>query len=474
MDKQRERQTEELANSYLASRMSRRTFVMRLLALGIAPSAVGAIVAACSSPASAAPSVVASVAPSAAGTPAASASAAAASPSPLDLKGNVRFLIGPWSSGEVDHHKHIAQGFNAIYPNVTFDFRLYQWDTASQEINTSLTEGAHDIYMTTESSYPDFESGTGFTDLTARIGDPSFASELAKYQYMDRIRSYGPKVLGLPISFHVEDAMFVNMDMVQAAGYDQTFINSWDTFLECVTKMTKTGKTYGMGIGIQLGGYAEWYQRLRSAGGSYLTADLKAPNVNLPAVVEVTDQMASLFKLGIAPPLGTYTYDAAPAAFAAGKMAIYSSDLASTTALPAKVPFTWKLLPYPPGPVSQVNFNDLSIYMINSKTADQDLAWEVLKWWTNGSSDAYWADNSGTYPARSDAASLGYGTSSAPQLAEALPLFQKYAVGLENFKQWSDVENLAEAEIQNCYAGKETAVQAVANVEKIVKQEVGL
>jgi len=25
-----------------------------------------------------------------------------------NLKGNVRFLVGPWSDGEVDHHKHIG------------------------------------------------------------------------------------------------------------------------------------------------------------------------------------------------------------------------------------------------------------------------------------------------------------------------------------------------------------------------------
>ena len=247
----------------------------------------------------------------------------------------------------------------------------------------------------------------------------------------------------------------MNMDMVKAAGYDETFVNSWDTFLAAITKMTKPGATYGLGIGIQIGGYAEWYQRLRAAGGSYLTADLKSPNVNLPAVVEVTQQFADLFKQKIAPPLGTYSYDAAPAAFAAGKMAIYSSDLASTTTLPSPVPFAWELLPYPPGPVSQVNFNDLTIYMINAKSADQDLMWEVLKWWTNGTSDAYWADNSGTYPARTDAPQEGYGTNAAPQLADALPAFQKYEVGLENFKQWADVETMAEAEIQNCYAGKE-------------------
>jgi len=108
------------------------------------------------------------------------------------LKGNVRFLVGPWSDGEVDHHKHIAQGFNALHPDVTFDFRLYQWDTASQEISTSVAEGGHDIYMTTESSYPDYQAGNGFADLTARINDPGFAEEKAKYLYWERTAAYGP------------------------------------------------------------------------------------------------------------------------------------------------------------------------------------------------------------------------------------------------------------------------------------------
>src|SRR5262249_4368722 len=127
-----------------------------------------------------------------------------------------------------------------------------------------------------------------------------------------------------------------------------------------------------------------------------------------------------------------------------------------------------------PGPVSQVNFNDLTLYMMNAKSPDKDLMWEVTKWWTSGKNDAYWADNSGTYPARVDAPDNGYGTSAAPQLAEALPLFQKHAVGIENFAQWATVEGLAETEIQNCYSGKTSAKDAVANVEKIVIQEVGL
>src|SRR5215475_3923613 len=223
-----------LADGYQAGRLSRRAFVTRLLALGVA-------------------------APVAAGLALEIRPASAAG-----LKGNVRFLVGPWSDGEVDHHKHIAEGFTALHPDVTFDFRLYQWDTAAQEISTSVAEGAHDIYMTTESSYPDYEASGVFGDLTARINDPSFAEEKKKYLYWERTESYGPKLLGLPISWHVEDALFVNMDKVNAAGHDESFVNSWDSFHDCVAKMTKSGETYGCGIGIQIGGYGEWYQRLRA------------------------------------------------------------------------------------------------------------------------------------------------------------------------------------------------------------------
>jgi ABC-type glycerol-3-phosphate transport system substrate-binding protein len=436
--------TRALADAYQAGKLSRRTFVMRLLAAGVS-------------------------APIVAGLAREIRPAEAA-----DLKGKVRFLVGPWSEGEVEHHKHIAAGFNAVHPGVEFDFRLYQWDTASQEINTSVAQGAHDIYMTTESSYPDYESGNNFADLTARINDPAFAAEKAKYLYWDRTQSYGPKLLGLPISWHVEDALFVNMDKVNAAGYDEGFVDKWETFHDCCAKMTKKGDSYGAGFGIQIGGYGEWYQVLRSAGGSYLSDDKKAPNVNLPNVIAATERMAALFKDGIAPPLGTYSYDAAPAAFAAGKLATLTIDLAATTALPSPVPFKWKLLPHPPGPVSQVNFNDVTYYMVNAKSGDQDLMWEVTKWWTTGENDAYWADNSGTYPARTDAAEKGYGKNAVPQLAEALPVYEKHAVGLENFAQWADVEGQAEAEIQNCYAGKVSAQDAVANVEKIVKHAVGI
>jgi multiple sugar transport system substrate-binding protein len=165
-----DRQTNDLAESYIEGRLSRRTFVTRLLALGVAPGAIGSILAACGSSSS-------------------SSGGGGASAGPTDFSGNVRFLIGPWSDQEVAHQQRTAKAFQALHPKVTFSFRLYDWGSASQQINTSVIEGAHDIYMTTESSYPDYEAHDTFVDLAPRVNAPSFAAEKAKYLYMDRVES---------------------------------------------------------------------------------------------------------------------------------------------------------------------------------------------------------------------------------------------------------------------------------------------
>jgi multiple sugar transport system substrate-binding protein len=445
----------ELGNAFEAGAISRRTFVSRLLTLGLTAGAAGSILSTFTS---------------------ANAVLARQSSVPADVSGEIRFMIGPWTDREVEVHQTIAAAFNKLYPNVTFTYKLYDWGTSGTEIDASLADGAHDIYHFSEGTYlARQQQQDGFEDLAARINDPAFASEKAKYLYWDRIEAYGPKLIGLPHSFNVEDALFVNMDRVKEAGFDETFVDNWDTFVDCVTKMTKGTDTYGLGIGIQIGGYCEWYQRARAAGGRYLTPDLSAPAINTPEVIEVTQQLVDFFQKGIAPPQGVYDYNVAPDAFIAGKLATYSSDLSVAAVLQAKPnppSFEWAILPYPPGPKSRVNFNNLGFYSMSSKTPNKDLTWEVLKFWTNGEESAYWSGVSGTYPPRSDATEMGYGKYAPPQLADSFDLFQKYSVGPEPFPQWGTIEQLAEAQIARSYSGEITAEEAVKNVEQIVQQEV--
>src|SRR3954470_15956846 len=297
MSLQLDRHTSELADAFQAGQISRRSFITRLLARGVTPAAAGAILAVSSSQLS-------------------------ALALQSDVSGEMRFMIGPWTDKETEHQETIAAAFNKLYPNVKFSFKLFDWGTSGTEVDASLTEGSHDIYYFGEGAYlHNAEVENGFEDLTARINDPAFADEKAKYLYWDRIEAYGQKLIGLPICWHVEDALFVNMDMFKAAGFDETFVDDWNTFVDCVTKMTKGSDTYGLGIGMQLRGFREWYQRARAAGGSYLNADLRAPAISPPDVVKTARQLVDFCCKGIAPRQGTSDYNTAPDALIGGRLA---------------------------------------------------------------------------------------------------------------------------------------------------------
>ena len=175
----------------------------------------------------------------------------------------MRFLLGPWSPNEEEVFNAIAANCKEQFPNVNFSVDLFDWGTSTAQRSASLAEKAHDIYYLGEGTYTAASQTEDFIDLTDRINDPAWAAEKAKYLNWDRIDAISPKHVGLTIGIHPEDALFVNMDKVRAAGFDETFVESWDTFADAVAKMT-TADTYGLGIGIQIGGFGEWYQ---SAGG---------------------------------------------------------------------------------------------------------------------------------------------------------------------------------------------------------------
>lgn len=455
MDRAIEQKTDALAEEYVAGKMSRRQFVTGLLGLGLSIPVAGSVLAACT-----------------ANVPTTTANTAAASGS--ELSGTVRFLIGSWTDNEKQYQQVIGDAFTKLHPKVSFTFDLFDWNTASTQVDNSLTQNAHDIYYTGESQLIYRQNQSGMADLTSRINDPAWASEKAKYLNWDRIEAYGPKIMGLPVCADFEDILFVNMDMVQAAGFDETFVNDWETFVACVTAMTKGKSCYGFGMGMQLGGYGEHYQWIRASGGTYLNADQTAPAINTPEVEAGFQQLVDLWKAGVVPPQGMFTYDTAPQAFAGGRMAIYSSDMSIGAVLQGGSPapsFNWKVLPWPPGLKSQLSFNDLGFYSMSSKM-DQDLGWEVLKFWTNGPESAYWASLSGVYPSRSDADASGYSKQAVQQIADATDALQKVGVGPEAFQAYDTVDGQAFQQFQNAYSGKITVQACLQNVEKIINHEV--
>lgn len=444
------RQLDDLAEGYAQGRISRRSFIFQMLALGLTTQAAGSILA--------------------------SAARADAS-TPSGLKGTVRFLLGPWSDDEDKHQQTIAAAFKALNPNVDVTLKLWDWEQSDLETTNSLASGAHDIYYLEESNYGQRQQQKdgGFEDITARVNDPAWAAEKAKYLYWDHLEAYGPKIIGLPFCANLEDVLYANMDMVHDAGFDESFTDSWDSFEACVKKMTKAD-IYGLGLGIQIGPtYGEWYQFLRAAGGSYLTPDFKDTNINKPEVVAVTQRIRDLYDQKVIPPYQSYSPDTGADAFAGKRMATYSCDFGSVGILSPKLPlsFNWKMLPYPPGASGKrFLFGDVASYAMSSKSPDKDLVWEALKWWTNGQSGGYWNAVTGTLPCRSDAGASGYDAAAEPHVVDAAKTLPQYGGAQEPFAKWGACEPEAETQIGRCWSGELSAADAVASAEKAVRQVV--
>lgn len=454
MDRAVGRSTDRLAQRYIDGRIDRRRFTLGLLGLGLSVPTAGAVLAGCT-----------------AHVPTSKPKAGSASG---ELSGTVRFLIGPWTDNEKKYQAVIGAAFTKLHPKVDFTFDLFDWDTSNTQINNSLAQNAHDIYYTGESHLLVAQTQDGIADISKQVNDPAWADQKAKYLNWDRIDAYGSKMVGLPVCADFEDVLYVNMDMVRAAGFDETFVDSWDTFVDCVTKMTKGKRVYGFGMGMQLGGYGEHYQWIRACGGRYLTEDKSAPAVNTPQVQEGFQRLVDLWKAGVVPPQGLFTYDTAPQAFTGGRMAIYSSDLSIGAVLQGGSPppkFDWTVLPWPPGVKDHLMFNDLGFYSMSSKM-DADLGWEVLKWWTDGPESAYWCGLSGVYPSRNDAQANDLSKWSVKKISDAQPALQKLGVGPEAFAAYDTVDGQASQQFQRAYSGQISVAKALVNVENILKHEV--
>jgi ABC-type glycerol-3-phosphate transport system substrate-binding protein len=471
-----ERSTVELAEEYVAGRMSRRVFIQRLLALGLTTSAAGAILAACTSAATASPTTAPTAAPTAASTAAPTAAPSMASfvpatPKP-DIKGDVRFYHGPWTEAEDELQQTMIAAFKKLYPNINVTYQFYDWGSSEAQIQTSAEAGAHDVYWLDEWHYILWSPRDDlFADISSYVNDPAWASEKAHFFYWDRVLADGPRLIGVQYSWLPECGLYLNLDMLDKAGYGPDIVNDEAKFTEALIKTTKAPDVYGL-----LTGFDAWYfyqKCLLCEDTDFLTPDLKAVAVKTPDTIRATKWMYDLFNTSkCAAPMGTYEYGTAPDAFLGQKAAVLSIDCTIGTWLKRRgdeVKFQWAWLPWPGGKVQHC-IGDLGFLAMGAKSPAKDATWEMMKFWASGPENAYWCDNSGVYPVRDDAQANGYGTNMPEQSLASFDTFLKINKGPQPFDKWSPCNDACNAEAGRAFAGEITAEQAIDNAEKEVQR----
>src|ERR1700736_139982 len=117
----------DLVQSFTTGKISRRDFVLRLLAAGLSITAVGAVLEAC------------------AGSGSTTTSSTPWAADPKSLSGTVKLYKAPFAANEADLQQPYIDTFKTVCPNVTVQFSQFDWTQATAQMTAALTSGSQDV-----------------------------------------------------------------------------------------------------------------------------------------------------------------------------------------------------------------------------------------------------------------------------------------------------------------------------------------
>ena len=191
----------------------RRAFITRLLALGLTPAVAGSVLAMCTRT---------------------DVRCAAQSSVPPDVSGDIRFMIGPWTDKEVEHHETIAAAFKELYPNVNFSFKLYSWDTADDGSRrvAGRRRPRHLLLRRRRLPRPR-RTGERLRGPHSPHQRPSLRRGEGQVPLLGPHRGLRPEADGPAASAGMSRTPSSSTwTWSSAAGFDETFVEDWDTFVD--------------------------------------------------------------------------------------------------------------------------------------------------------------------------------------------------------------------------------------------------
>lgn len=399
------RATQDLVDAFVGRQLSRRQFVQRALSLGLSATSAGALLAGCNSGSSSTPQARAS-------------SSSSPSSSTKSLTGNVQILVG-FGTGNSPEQAQVqtalAEAFMREQPGVKIDFLRVPGSSDARTKLTVLIAGGQppDLVMPAGlygiSLFVDQNIWLDLGPMLDRDG-LTLQNFIPETVAATRVPNFYGKnstsVIGIPVGVN-DHALVYNTALLEKAGIaappTSWSDDSWQltgSFLDTAKALTRDNKgrssgeagfdrdniaTYGLGhyfresIFYAFGGHLydpssrkAQFDTPESIAGIAFAADL----VNRYSVQPSQTQVAALGA-------GGGTGNEEQFAWRSGKLAMIdmcTCDIRSPFG--TDVPFTYKAAALPAGPSRRFGFLNLDVGAIVQASKNQDLAWEVLKYFT--------------------------------------------------------------------------------------------
>jgi ABC-type glycerol-3-phosphate transport system substrate-binding protein len=307
-----------------------------------------------------------------------------------------------WSPGTEAYGeimKELAKAFEEKHPGVKVELISAGSGVEPMEkIPVMAAAGvAPDVFLTLHRAWNSFLRMGIIADITPYIQqEPSLLSALVP-PLVEHVQQ-GGKVWGVPESWnvwltHVNRDAFANAGLDQPDGLYQAGQWNFDALVSVGSRLTKYGsddRLEQIGI-ITNGDHEVSYPWVWGYGEDVFSADGRQVFLNRPGVREGYQFFADLLNMHKVANIINTPGGVGWGGFTGGKwgLAFWWSDIMFYLNKEWKLPWTFDILPFPAGPVSdKTNLIGLiNTWTINSASTKKDLAWEFIKFATSAEWD---------------------------------------------------------------------------------------
>lgn len=307
-------------------------------------------------------------------------------------------LVSMAGSQEAAFAELIA-AFEAEHPGVTIEYQAIPYDQFMQTLTTRVVGGEAPDMAYLLDRWANALAGQGrLMDLTGEV-DEAYVEAVLPFHW-SQFTQDGAQI-GVPITFNIQ-SLVVNEDALEEAGVaiPQTFEEawSWDDLVEVGRDLKEAGVTPFA--------FAHWpnstpsrlSQYLVAEGGSVLSDDLSAPNLDNETTRELLAEIAATYEEGLVPPDNWTTPSEIWPLFLAGEVAIQvaGGNFSKSSIDQAEVPFEWT---YSIMPTTLGTANPMVVF---EDTEHPEIALDFVRYMTTPEAMLIFAEHTAYLPARQD------------------------------------------------------------------------
>lgn len=459
-----ERDTRAAVDAFAAGRLSRRTFIRRMSALGVSATGIASVLAACSG---------GGTQPTSAASPQATSSGGTAG---AQVSGDIVLYKGPFSENEAQQIEALLAGFNEQQPGISVTREEFAFEAMAEEFPTKfLSDTPPDVSTVPDLVYGQWVERGAFEDLTPYVADPSWQQEFGAIpeDIWDIARAADGKIYGVPWWGVVLAMLFVNRDLLERAGV--TDVNSSvDAFAAAARQVSDLGDDiFGFTIRTDQFNPAafDWAAWLHTSGGRLLNDDWTACAVDTPGARQTFQTLSELISQDQAsPPPGAYDAQGLQDLFVGGRVGIAHDDNGFVATLRDQDPgFEYDVVAVPPGPDGNhaTGMWGVGLLTMSSRSQNKAAAWELMKYLTSADVVVEYFQQVSLLPNRTDVADRMFADDpyAAKVVQEILPGSQ----GWQLHPDLNEMLGRAQPVFDTLYRGQTPSAEALAEVCTVVE-----